>query len=589
MNSRLVLRIAAAVSVAAGLFAAPAAAASPQQRTAGDRTPPKFSPPPSRKAAPRTPSRLPAAAPAATARAASPASAERSPRVAAGEGGPIWVASWGDVPPGLRNVVPMVWIRGNAVGDRSGGSIAQFRPELVAQQLRALPEGRRAILPWRYRNAMVWAPDSGSQAYGHPLDRVRSRDGGGLLDAPSPFLDHAAAAVRAEFEPFVAEVRRLGGTIDFVIADDESPDRLSGWHLDEAKIRLIMEDPRFAERQGGDGRTAKELLGELSPEAVRDPSRRDAMARWNATTSHLAHLRIDEALFGSVKSQFPQVRGSNYAARVVSEANAVPDLNGHLGWGFSTFGTHSAFPAYGRVRQLATHFAPDPADPTRIVRGRGGIPAEPWSALLVDANAARAIARSSDRPFHAWIADPAWPGDRGLADALYHENHGGSAYYRENLFHQALAGAEMLLYWTPYAPGFGSNAIESPADRQKRHDRVRGVNRMVEELNRRLGFAAASPIAVDRVPWTHRTLLSGARRSDGSAIWRVSVHPEVESVRLSPSGQRIAFPAGTVGAWVELPDATPQQVAETTLRRAAAVKSPPAPPRRHVREGTARD
>lgn len=580
MNRRLVLRRAAATTVAACLFAALAAAA-PQQRTSStSRAPQKAAPKAPSRTAPRTPAASPPPAPAV---------AETSPRVAAAEGGPIWVASWGDVPPGLRNVFPMVWIRGNAVGDRSGGSVAQFRPELVAQQLRALPEGRRAILPWRYRNAMVWAPAAGSQVHGHSLDRVQSRDGDRLLEAPSPFLDHAAAAVAAEFGPFIAEVRRLGGTIDFVIADDESPDRLSGWHLDEAKIRLIMEDPRFAERAGADGRTAKDLLGDLAPEQVRDPARRDAMARWNATMSHLAHLRIDEALFGSVKSQFPQVRGSNYAARVVAEENAFPDLNGHLGWGFSTFGTHSAFPAYGRVRQLATHFAPDPSDPTKIVRGRGGIPAEPWSALLVDANAARAIARSSDRPFHAWIADPAWPGDRGVADALYHENHGGEAYHRENLFHQALAGAEMLLYWTPYAPGFGSNAVESPAERQKRHDRVRTLNRTVEELNRRLGFAAASPIATAAVPWTSRALLSGARRSDGSAVWRLSVHPQVESVRLSPSGQRIAFPAGTVGAWVELPDAAPQQIGEVTLRRAAAVKPRNSAPRRHVREGTARD
>lgn len=560
---RLDTRRLAATAVAAGLAAmlGGSACGAPQSRPAPPRVPP---------------SRLPAATPAPA--PAPPRSQPPAASRAADAAGPFWVASWGDVPEGLRNVFPMVWIHGNSVGDQSA---AEFRPEIVAQQLRALPEGRRAIHPWRYRNAMVWSPAGGSQPHGHALDRVRSRDGSSLLDAPSPFLDHAAAAVRAEFEPFIAEVRRLGGSVDLVIADDESPDLLSGWHLDEAKIRLIMEDPRFSARDAGDGRTAKEQLGEIAAAQVRDPSRRDAMARWNATMSTLAHRHIDEALFGSVKAQFPKARGSNYAGRVVSEANATPDLNGQLVWGDSTFGTHSAFPAYGTVRQLATHFAPSPADPTKLVRGEGGVPAEPWTALVADVNTARAIRRSSDRGFHTWIADPGWPGDGG-GDSLYHESRGGAAYYRENLFHQALAGTELFLYWTPYAPGHGVTLTETALQRQQRHDRVRAVNRMVEELNQRCGFAAVSPIATAALPWNGRTILSGARRANGSAIWRLSVHPEVESVTLSPGGQRLTFPAGTVGAWVETPTAAPLEVSEVRLRRHAAVKAPakaPAPPR----------
>lgn len=556
----------AAAAVAAGLSAmlGGSACGAPQSRTA----PPKAPAP-----------RLPVAKPPPPARpAAQPAPAPAPPRTppptasrAADAAGPFWVASWGDAPAGLRNVFPMVWIQGNSVGDEGA---SQFRPEIVAQQLRALPEGRRAIHPWRYRNAMVWSP-----AGGHALDRVRSREGNSLLDAPSPFLDHAAAAVRAEFEPFIAEVRRLGGSVDLVIADDESPDLLSGWHLDEAKIRMIMEDPRFSSRDAGDGRTAKEHLGDATAAQVRDPSRRDAMARWNATMSKLAHRHIDEAVFGSVKAQFPQARGSNYSARFVTEANATPDLNGQLVWGLATFGTHSAFPAYGSVRQLATHFAPSPTDPTKLVRGERGIPAEPWTALVADANTARAIRRSSDRGFHAWIADPGWSGDSS-GDSLYHESRGGAAYYRENLFHQALAGAELFLYWTPFAPGYGVTLTETALQRQQRHDRVRAVNRMVEELNQRCGFAAVSPIATAALPWNGRAILSGARRADGSAIWRLSVHPEVESVSLAPGGQRLSFPAGTVGAWVETPTAAPLEISEVRLRRPAAVKAPPPPPAR---------
>ncbi len=453
--------------------------------------------------------------------------------------------TWSNLPESVERLEPMVWLKGNRVQDEGWTGRTYFQPDVLAEELKSIPVGERSIHPWRYRNAFL----------NHPLDRVREPDGR-PGDLAAPFLEHASQAIRAEMEVMTEALYRRGASIDRIIGDVESYGEFSSWALPAEHIDAIMQDPRFSSWQLSNGTTPAEVLGNLtSTEIKRD---RRAAAVWNALTRRLFAEAIERAIIEPVAAWWPDVEASNYGHVKVAAEHAVPNLNGFEAWSDANVGDHGGVEAYGRLNDFVTRFRIDPRDSTAVTMGTGQpIPFGGWTSLQLEVNRQRAVARSSDDPFHLWIAAPSWEGNgdwkTGFQDSPYHA---------ENIRHQFLLGADLLIYWNPIW-----NQDESLAAREARHAESLEIDGILKELDEVLrGAPRVQPLGIEKVPWDASVIVAGAALPDGSSIWRISASPDVESIQLEGESSATRFDSRTVGRWIARPDLTPPVVESITRR-----------------------
>lgn len=453
--------------------------------------------------------------------------------------------TWSDLPDAVERLEPMVWLKGNRVQDEGWTGRTYFQPDVLAEELKSIPVGERSIHPWRYRNAFL----------DHPLDRIREPDGRpGALAAP--FLEHATQAIREEMVIMAEALHRRGASIDRIIGDVESYGEFSSWALPAEHIDAIIRDPRFSSWQLKNGRTPAEVLGGLTgAEIKRD---RTAAAVWNSLTRRLFAEAIERAILEPVAAWWPDVEASNYGHVKVAAEHAVPNLNGFEAWSDANVGDHGGVEAYGRLNDFVHRFRIHPTDSTAVTMGTGvPIPFGGWTSLQLEVNRQRAVARSSNDPFHLWIAAPSWEGNGNWKTGFQ-----DSPYHAENIRHQFLLGADLLIYWNPIW-----NQDESLEAREARHAESLAIDAILEELDGVFrGATRVQPLGIEKVPWDASVILAGASLPDGSSIWRVSASPDVVSVKIQGESSETRFDGGTVGRWIARPDLTPP-VVESVIHR----------------------
>jgi hypothetical protein len=446
-------------------------------------------------------------------------------------GNGLWAASWTEVPGTYDWISPMIWIDGHGIGDDSWTSREYFAPEVVAARLAELPAGRRSLFIWRYRHSLL----------DHPMDRLRAPDGT-TFDLAGPFVNAGAASMRTEWEPFVDRLAQIGPAPDFLILDVESSGRFKSWNLPESTIAAILEDPRFESTDLKNGQTPKSMTGDWSAEEIKQQRPRQAPADYNAAIDRIFSRALEDSILEPARSRWPDLQASNYGNFRIDRDETSPDMNGTEVWGDAVFGTHAALEFYGRLRGLCTHYGPDPANPTSIVRtSTDTFEPSGWLALIVDVNRARSMNRSDSGDHHAWIAAPDWRTD-GNATSFF-EN---SPYWRENIFQQAMAGASLFLFWNP------KERQETLAQTQARIDQARTLDEVLAELDAETrGATSFEPIDSTRIPMTTDSILSGARLPDDSRIWRMSVGPNVRAARLRVGDRGVTLTFGDDrGAWI---------------------------------------
>ena len=441
---------------------------------------------------------------------------DADPEVRLGDG--LWAATWSEVPQDFVWLTPMVWIRGNGVGDDSWTSNRYFQPEAVTAELATRPEGRRVLFPWRYRHALL----------NHPWDRLRASDGT-MLPSQGPFANAAAMSITTEWTPFVNRMADLGARPDYLILDIESAGAFKSWNIDLDTIDDIIDDPRFTTTSIGENRTPAAMTGDWSASQIKSGDPIHATTNFNATIDRIFAQLMEKSILEPALERWPNLVSSNYGGIRVSPEEATPDMNGVPVWGDARFGTNSALEFYGRLRNIAKFFGPDPSDPMKVVRtGVDRFKASGWLGLQLDVNRSRAKWRTNPTPFHAWIATPDWHSD-GFSRS-YFEN---SPYWRENIFHQALGGASLILYWNPQRTD-----LDPEVEIETRIKNAEKLEDVLAELDSRTqGASPLIPLEAARLDWTKDFIIGGADLPNGRRLWRISVAPEVRSITVNVNGR----------------------------------------------------
>lgn len=412
---------------------------------------------------------------------------------------PVRCLSWDAPPADCRHITRFVWFSKSS------------RPADVAAESLQRPEGARALFSWDLHRDILE----------HPDDVCRTADG-----QPTKFRgvwpERGVAANRQRFTSFFRAFKAAGGRMDTFILDFEGG--YSSWTLGGADkldhYLALQHDPRFAQlapRLGFDdlSRVARWAGGR-------------AYLKWNAVMAGVVDAALQRAIFEPAAAEFPGLLGSNYGSVAMTEANAVPDLNGHPQWAETEpMGTHQAPSLYGWIGQLGD----------RQLDGQRPFGRSPFAGLLLSLNTLRACQRSSTKPLMPWIAWRRYAGDGPQSPPATMAN---TPYYRELVLHLGLAGCETILLWNPHP---WSKAQDPETLSLPRDERL--LDGVLDDLNQRLAATRRTPLTTAALPWDSRVLVSGLRLDDRT-LWRATV---AQGFKLSVDGRSVPMDEGGVGAW----------------------------------------
>jgi len=413
--------------------------------------------------------------------------------------------SWAPVPAECRHITGFVWFN------------QKSQPAQVAAESLKQAAGRRALFSWDVHRDIL----------NHPADVCRTPDG-----QPTAFRGvwpaQGTAATRERFDRFFGEFKAAGGQMDLFLLDFEGG--YSNWSLGGGKdkeplFRAIQSDPRFAE-------LARKLGFSDLMTVCHWPGKR-AYLKWNAVMAGVVDAALEAGVFQPAKRHYPALLGSNYGSVVMTEANAVPDLNGHFQWSESDLmGTHQAPSFYTWIGQLGD----------RKLDGRQPFGRTPYAGLLLTLNTLRALQRSSDKPIMPWIAWQRYAGDGPKSPPATVAN---TPYYRELVYHLALAGCDTILFWNPHP--WSKN--QKPEDLSMPADELL-LDGLLADCNRRLAADRRECLTTAALPWDAPLLVTGLRLDD-RAVWRVTAPAGVTKVTVKVDDQpRELAIDDQAGAWL---------------------------------------
>ncbi len=469
---------------------------------------------------------------AAGAKTIAPVVAPRPSEPSAAPG--IWAATWSSVPGGLRYVTPMIWLRDLRSGfETFGVSGSQALPvDRVAQELRQLPKGRRALHLWYYRDDL----------FTDPSDKVPQLASG----VRTPWPTNAETKIRTQWTAALSALSTAGAKPEVLILDNEEAGHLTNWHLTAAQISVLMDDARFNDAMlMSTTSSVSSIVKPYIGATYAGPHSGSGYLAWNLVIQSIANQAIDRAIWQPARARFPELKGSNYQGSKISVGEASSDFNGHAQPLNNRFGTASAPALYGLLDGAARYCSIDSADRTRLRLGAGGTPIgkSAWMAFLMDVQVGRSVRRSDANPMHPWIASPSWRGDTE-GTACYKLD---PRYYDEMVRHVALLRTETFMLWNPPELVGG---VESTISRDRRHAEGRALDLVLSDINRRLGDKLAEPLDSSRLAWDSRIIATGAKVGTNAYLWRVTAKPEVRSFQVGSGGPIVQIPVGAVGAWI---------------------------------------
>lgn len=417
--------------------------------------------------------------------------------------------SWAVVPEDCRHITPFVWFN------------AKSQPAEVAAASLKLPPGRRAVFSWDMHRAIL----------DNPADVCRTADGQPTTQ-PGIWPEHGVAETRAKIGAFMQAFKAAGGQLDWFILDYEGG--YSNWHMGSTASKdrwlAIQNDPRFAPLAEKLGFSDLMLVCEWWKGAGK-------YLRWNAVTAGLIGAALRDGVWAPVREQFPQARASNYGDSIASEANAVPDLNGHMQWSDPpVMGTHQAPSYYTWIGQLGD----------RKLAGDQPFGRTPFAGLLLSLNTQRALQRSSEVPITPWVAWQRYTGDGPKAPPATCAN---TPYYRELVLHLALSGSTTFLLWNPH-PWAANQDPESLST--ARDERL--LDGILAELEQRVPGADREPLTTEALPWDTKVIATALRVAK-QVTWRITVPPGVKAITAKLDGKPLTLliPDNEPGVWFTHP------------------------------------
>lgn len=339
-------------------------------------------------------------------------------------------------------------------------------------QLKAKPEGKRVVLIQGLDGDWNKHPGDRCQDSSGTLNAFsKSPKGNGVIGndgLPSgyycPWNDHWKVDAKLFTDALVGKIAESGASVDYVIFDMESS--MSVWELNSAWETAIMQDPHWP--------AYKAQLDELVrlrrgyPEGSTDPKAKfdvnlDKMTfgDWVGDTLNtvwddwgaLQGENINDSLnliFDGFKSEWPDVKGSQYGEAGWKLNDGNLELNGHRPYSLSVVGTHASTINYGWLFQARSQTAGD----------------DRWHTMLWEQNQNRGSVRAG-YGFMPWISFSGFrESSRWQTDASSPYPRTPDPYWQENIRHMVLLGADPILNFAPtQSPGIvkvdlSTNTIE---------------------------------------------------------------------------------------------------------------------------------
>jgi hypothetical protein len=433
--------------------------------------------------------------------------------------------SWDSVSPVAKNITGMVRIYPGA------------NPSQVAQQLNALPAGRRFLCMLGFTERLAT----------NPADQCMKIDARGKVTRTGffgPWCDAGTVEVKTSVERFLDALKRAGARdIDALVLDNETnfnAGRFISSDGSGANAAAIESDPRFAAIAKRLGFKKLEKLWWGGPQYL----------RWNEVIQPDFDIALNRAITAPFKSRWPNALVCNYGCTVLQAKYMTPDMSG-LGmvYGGKGFGTHNSLSFYG---DSLTYIKGRPFAGTTLNNSA-------FDLFRMNIHRMRAAGASSGRSMLPWIAS--WSlglnGEELESDSAVGPNFSaisGSAYWDENVIQLAMHGCDTMLLFNPAA----WRRDQNPAIWNKVTDQERCAS-VIDQINTKLG----STPGVSRwfsLPGLQDRVMATGRRVTGGTMWRFSFAEGVASVTVAmKSGdvREIVPEAGEVGAWVFEADNNP--------------------------------
>jgi hypothetical protein len=431
----------------------------------------------------------------------------------------VWVASWGGVPPNSVNIVPMIGLPGEFKPLAESESVDA---EALARRLKAAPRGRRALLIGRYARSF----------WGHRPDQTEQ----GALKFSTPWPDSAIKAIERDWPRILQLTKYCGGEVDLLVADFEDWCQFITWGIGDTHIEALRADPRWHQAKYGVPSLAEQLgsLRDVPARSIRGTADGNYF-KWNLAIGRVTAAAMNEALWKTARSAFPNLVGSNYQGQRSMDRPA-PDLNGHQQPQDNVFGNAASPSLYGEVSSIVNLFV-DPQDPSRIAwQGTVHMKRGPWQSFLMCQQQARSCVRGAPTlTLVPWVAHLSYEGD--VAGAGFVGFPKDPRCYDENVRHVALLGTPTFLWW---------RSMEAPPQ----PDTSR-LDALISDINAHTLGRIKEPADVNPVSFLSEVVVTGGRRHDGTWMWRVSASPEVAMLREVGTGREWAPTAETLGFWVE--------------------------------------
>lgn len=383
---------------------------------------------------------------------------------------PFMAYAWRGTPGRFENIVPFHWI-----------SLGSSDPAAAKKATDAMPVGHRVLFSWDLHRSIA----------GDHRDACRT-PAGTRTKQPGIWWDKGAEACARRFDEFFKSYKRIGGEVDTLVLDCEIS--LGNWRLGNKPeiYQAIQNDPRFGE--------VAEELGFADLDQVRRWRQSDHYLRWNALMHHRVAGYLDKGIFDPIKKYYPNLKASNYGHRYGKPPFDCPDLNGHHCdrypiEGKTHFGTHQSASLYAQVAQLARHRFEGSGRPY----GDG-----PFQGFRHSVNRMRSMALSSQVPIAPWISHKAYKNSDVRTSDLY----------QELLFHVALTGPDVFLYWNPIPRGRNARPEYAADDKQ---DRL--VSECLSQLDKLVGGADRRTLVGSLADWGGDFVLTGMQ-AEGRTVWR---------------------------------------------------------------------
>ncbi len=364
----------------------------------------------------------------------------------------------------------------------------------------------------------------------HPSDRCIATNANGvstITPYQSPFLTNGIKRSQARIEKFFDEFKAAGGSVDYVIFDNETG--VGDWGIGMNGLLAIQNEYRF-----------KSTYGKIINFNVSQIQWGNTYhVRWDALMKSIVDSGMNVAAFGPIKKRFPKARVTNYESFVLNQANASPNFRRWASWNNSKgFGTDDAPVYYGQSTQALTEIKFD---------GVNTIGSKPEDLFRLQLNNMRSVIKSSNgaRSQMPWIAHRQF-GNLVSCGPLVECPMSGTMYWDEMVIQLVMHGADTLQVFNADAWEVGSD----PKMFNPKEDQF-ALESIITDLNQRLGSNPGASRWFSVTGWADKVFITGRMLTNGT-LWRISFTDDVNSIALplrDGTIQIVTREEGTAGAW----------------------------------------